>query len=90
MDFEGQRIAEWLLLRIIVAFGVLSFLVGFAVKDYQTMVYINGVGLALSCLLVLPDWPFFNRHQLKWLPAMKPGEKAAGWNLLGMQIPALW
>lgn len=73
MDFHGQRLAEQLLVRIIVAFAVVSFLVGYATGSFSTMVKLNGVGLAVTSLVVLPPWPFFNKHPLQWLPPLNPG-----------------
>lgn len=31
------------------------------------MLIIYGVGVILTCLITVPNWPFFNRHPLKWL-----------------------
>ncbi|PNH07576.1 Signal peptidase complex subunit 1 [Tetrabaena socialis] len=77
MDFVGQRRAENVLMAIVIAFAAVSFVVGYAQKDFALMVKINGVGLALALLVVLPDWPFFNLNQWKWLPALVPEEKPA-------------
>jgi signal peptidase complex subunit 1 len=75
MDFEGQKLAEWLLVRIILAFAAIGFLAGYVQADFMLMVYINAVGLALTCLIVLPDWPFFRAHPLKFLPALNPTDE---------------
>ena len=72
MDFEGQRLAEKLLVWIIVAVAVLSFLVGYATSDFTLMAKLNGAGLVLAALVVLPDWPWFNRKPLAWLPPLNP------------------
>lgn len=72
MDFQGQRLAEQLLLGIILVFAAISFVAGYAMKDFSLMVKINGVGLVLALLAVLPDWPFYNKHPLNWLPPLNP------------------
>ncbi|KXZ52451.1 hypothetical protein GPECTOR_9g495 [Gonium pectorale] len=72
MDFVGQKLAENLLMWIVVLFAAVSFVAGYALKDFSLMVKINGVGLALTLACVLPDWPFFNRNPWKWLPPLEP------------------
>ena len=54
MDFKGQRLAELILSRLLFLFGIVSFVVGYYQQDFMQMVYINGVGLALACLITLP------------------------------------
>lgn len=77
MDFEGQKLSEQLLMVILVLAAAISFIVGYALKDFQLMVYINGVGLALALIAILPDWPFYNKHPWKWLPPLNCEPKAA-------------
>lgn len=72
MDLHGQQLAEWLMVRILIAFAAVSFVVGYATASFATMVQINAAGLALTALLVLPDWPFYKKHPLPWLPALNP------------------
>lgn len=79
MDFEGQKLAETTLVRLLVIFGALGFLIGYLTSSFQLMVFINAAGLAVTLLLVVPDWPIFNKNTLQWLPALNPqgGETAA-------------
>lgn len=72
MDYQGQKLAELLLMRLIIALAAISFIVGYALGDFSLMCYVNAAGLALVCLVVLPDWPFFNRNGVRWLGALKP------------------
>lgn len=78
MDFKGQALAEKLLVYLLLAFAAIGFVAGFAAQNFLITVYVNGAGLALTLLLVLPDWPFYNRNSLKWLPAcpVEPVEPA--------------
>lgn len=76
MDFVGQQKAENLLIRLLIAFGALGFLVGYVLQDFSVMVYINGAGLALTLLAVVPDWPFYNTNPLNWLPPLNPGQSS--------------
>ena len=75
MDFVGQRLAEQVLMVILLASAATSFVVGYALKDFQLMVKINGVGLLLALACVLPDWPFYNRNPWKWLDPLEPESK---------------
>jgi signal peptidase complex subunit 1 len=77
MDFEGQKLAESLIYRLLVLFGAVGFVVGYAAGSFRLMVLINAAGLALTLLVVVPNWPIFNRHPLSWLPPLNPEDAAA-------------
>ncbi len=72
VDYEGQRLAEQLMMWFVMIIAAISFVVGFATADWWTMVYINAAGLALTSLVVLPPWPWYRRNTLTWLPALNP------------------
>lgn len=72
MDFAGQKLAEFLLVRILVAFGIVGFVVGYATSNFNLMALINAVGFIITVLLVVPDWPWFNRNPLPWLEPLNP------------------
>jgi signal peptidase complex subunit 1 len=74
MDFQGQKAAELWISRVLVAFAAVGFLAGYLLSNFLLMVYINVVGLAVTLLLVVPDWPVFNKHPLQWLPPLNPGK----------------
>jgi signal peptidase complex subunit 1 len=78
MDFQGQKYAEYLLVRIILAFAAAGFLVGYVLGSFQLMAIINAVGLVVTLLLVVPDWPLFNRHPLEWLQPLKGDAATSG------------
>ena len=67
MDWQGQKRAEMLMQVLLVAAAVAAFLVGYALGDFQLMLLIYAGGVALTALVTVPDWPFFNRSPLKWL-----------------------
>jgi signal peptidase complex subunit 1 len=77
MDFEGQRLAEQWLIKLLVLFAAVGFLVGYVTSNFSLMAYINAGGLAITTLLVVPDWPFFRRHPLNWLPPLNPVQQQA-------------
>lgn len=78
MDFQGQKLAEQLLVRLLIAFAAVGFLAGYAMGDFALMSYINAAGLLLTTVLVVPDWPMFNKQPLNWLPPLNPGQQVMG------------
>uniref|UniRef100_R7WA80 Signal peptidase complex subunit 1 n=1 Tax=Aegilops tauschii TaxID=37682 RepID=R7WA80_AEGTA len=54
---------------LLVASAVAAFLVGYAMADFQLMLLVYAGGVVLTTLVTVPNWPFFNRHPLKWLDA---------------------
>ncbi|EMS58414.1 putative signal peptidase complex subunit 1 [Triticum urartu] len=54
---------------LLVASAVAAFLVGYAMADFQLMLLVYAGGVVLTALVTVPNWPFFNRHPLKWLDA---------------------
>jgi signal peptidase complex subunit 1 len=46
----------------------LAFIVGYIKQDIKLALLIGLVGAALTFLIVVPPWPFFNRHPVQWLP----------------------
>ncbi|KAL2134222.1 hypothetical protein VTI74DRAFT_727 [Chaetomium olivicolor] len=68
IDFEGQKLAELLVNVALTLVGAVAFLVGYVLQDIKLAVYIALAGTAATFVLVVPPWPFFNRHPVKWLP----------------------
>lgn len=68
IDFEGQKLAEILVNVALSVIGVIAFIVGYITQDIKLAVYIGLGGTALTFLVVVPPWPFFNKHPVKWLP----------------------
>ncbi|EGP85031.1 unnamed protein product [Zymoseptoria tritici ST99CH_1A5] len=68
IDFEGQRLAEYLTYGLLSFVGALAFLVGFIKQDIYQIIYIGLGGTVLTFLAVVPPWPYFNKHPLAWLP----------------------
>ncbi|KAK6075381.1 microsomal signal peptidase 12kDa subunit [Seiridium cupressi] len=68
IDFEGQKLAELLATVLLASVGVVSFLVGFFLQNITLALKVGLAGTALTFLVVVPPWPFFNKHPVKWLP----------------------
>jgi len=78
IDFEGQKLAEWLATALLAIVGGIAFIVGFFLQDIKLALYIGLGGTALTFLLIVPPWPFFNRHPVKWLPVAGTEAKSQG------------
>ncbi|KAI0166223.1 SPC12-domain-containing protein [Xylariaceae sp. FL1272] len=68
IDFEGQKLADQLATILLSIVGAVSFLVGFILQDIALALKIGLAGTALTFLLIVPPWPFFNRNPVQWLP----------------------
>ncbi|KAF6135182.1 hypothetical protein GIB67_035253 [Kingdonia uniflora] len=64
---------------MLVAFDVVSFIVGYVIGSFRMMMLIYADGVVLTTLITVPNWPFFNRNPLNWLNpieaerSLKPG-----------------
>ncbi|GMY26479.1 probable signal peptidase complex subunit 1 [Fagus crenata] len=67
MDWQGQKLAEQLMQILLLAFAVVAFATGYILGSFQMMILIYAGGVVLTTLVTVPNWPFFNRHPLKWL-----------------------
>ncbi|KAK9090134.1 hypothetical protein Sjap_023311 [Stephania japonica] len=67
MDWQGQKLSEQLMQIMLVAFAVAAFLTGYFLSSFQLMLIVFAAGVVLTTLITVPNWPFFNRHPLKWL-----------------------
>ena len=52
---------------LIIIGAIVAFIVGYVLQSFALMVYIHFGVTAFVFLLVVPDWPFYNRHPLQWL-----------------------
>ncbi|KAI0976057.1 microsomal signal peptidase 12 kDa subunit-domain-containing protein [Xylaria arbuscula] len=68
IDFQGQKVAELLATVLLSIVGAVSFLVGFFLQDIALALKIGLGGTALTFLVIVPPWPFFKQHPVKWLP----------------------
>jgi signal peptidase complex subunit 1 len=86
-DFRGQSLADFLTTFLLVATSILAVIVGFTTQDIYKTLYIGLGGTTLTSLLVVPQWPFYNKKPELWLPA-RVQKAGAGRNvdLGGVQI----
>lgn len=74
MDYKGQQKAERFFQVVIVAHGIIGFIIGYLFQQFSYTVYTLAFGFALCCLIILPPWPYFRRNNLNW---QKPGPATA-------------
>jgi len=68
IDFEGQRVTDKATHSALVIISVLSFLAGFALQSLQTTFALFGASVFVLTLVIIPPWPVYNTHPVKWLP----------------------
>jgi signal peptidase complex subunit 1 len=67
MDYQGQKLSENLFYYIIILFGSVGWIYGYILQDFTYVFYSWSVGVAISMVLCVPDWPIYNKNPIKWL-----------------------
>ncbi|KAL4789546.1 microsomal signal peptidase 12 kDa subunit-domain-containing protein [Aspergillus venezuelensis] len=67
IDFYGQQLTETLSTVLLILSGVVSFFVGYISEDIYLSLWTGLAGTILTGLVVIPAWPFYNKHPEKWL-----------------------
>jgi len=81
IDFEGQRLAEMLTTVLLGAAGIIAFFVGYFTQDIRLSLYVGLAGTALTFLVIVPPWPFFNKNPEGWLPARMANTTPSSYNI---------
>jgi len=68
IDFEGQKTAEYLATALLIVVGGIAFLTGYFLQDIKLALQLGLGGSVVAALVVVPPWPFFNKHPVQWLP----------------------
>ncbi|KAH8653640.1 microsomal signal peptidase 12kDa subunit [Xylariales sp. PMI_506] len=68
IDFEGQKLADILANVLLSVVGAIAFIVGYLTQDITLALKVGLAGTAVTFLAIVPPWPFFNKHPVKWLP----------------------
>jgi len=55
---------------IILSFGGVGWIIGYFQQDFMIVFKFWLVGVVISVVLCVPDWPYFNRHPIKWLESV--------------------
>ncbi|CAM8980041.1 unnamed protein product [Rhodiola kirilowii] len=67
MDWQGQKLAEQLMQILLVSFALGGFATGYFLGSFLLMLQINGIGVVVTLIVTVPNWPWFNKHPLTWL-----------------------
>jgi len=81
IDFDGQRLAEGISTTLLSITSLIALIAGFVQRDIYMTMWIGLAGTLLAMLLVVPPWPFFNKHPQPWLGskiALPPGGIVVG------------
>ena len=70
MDYQGQKLSENLFYYIILLFGSIGWIYGYILQDFTYVFYSWSVGVGISLILCVPDWPIYNKHPIKWLESI--------------------
>ncbi|KAI8977806.1 microsomal signal peptidase subunit [Trametes punicea] len=69
IDFEGQKLAENIARHSLIVATAVSFVAGFALQSLRVTFGLFASSVVLLSIVVIPPWPIYNRHPVKWLPA---------------------
>lgn len=47
----------------------MAFIAGYVMQNIHITLWVGIAGAALTFLIVVPPYPFYKRHPVKWLPA---------------------
>ncbi|KAF8904973.1 microsomal signal peptidase 12kDa subunit [Mucidula mucida] len=75
IDFHGQRLVDQISKVVLVAAAIISFIVGFAMQSLQITFFLYGACIVVLALVVIPPWPMFNSHPVKWLSVSEEEKK---------------
>uniref|UniRef100_A0A7S3BMF8 Signal peptidase complex subunit 1 n=1 Tax=Haptolina ericina TaxID=156174 RepID=A0A7S3BMF8_9EUKA len=74
MDFKGQLHCERTFQILVVLFGIIGFIAGYIQQEFRITFLFLSTGGGISAVICLPDWPWWNRHPLDWVPAPEEEE----------------
>ncbi|KAL2866312.1 signal peptidase complex subunit 1 [Aspergillus lucknowensis] len=65
---------------------VIAFLTGYIFQDMHITLWVGLVGTLITGLVVIPPWPFYNKHPENWLVPLPGGTSAAGVVVDGVKV----
>ncbi|RKP15239.1 microsomal signal peptidase 12kDa subunit [Piptocephalis cylindrospora] len=74
IDFEGQHLTQRIAEVVVVGGTAVSYVVGYTTTSVYNSFLTFGASVALAILICVPPWPTFNKHPVKFLPALKAGK----------------
>ncbi|KAG8216037.1 microsomal signal peptidase 12 kDa subunit [Butyriboletus roseoflavus] len=76
IDFHGQKKADDIVRIALVSGTILSFVLGFALQSLRVSMGAFALSTVALALVVLPPWPVYNQHPVKWQPAQPTTSKS--------------
>jgi len=73
IDFQGQQLAQTVNYAMLIASGIISFIIGFVTENVYNTVWAGCAGVVITMLAVVPPWPFYNKRPVNWLPPRRVG-----------------
>lgn len=77
MDFVGQKLADKIHTMILWFGAAVAFCTGYLLGDFALMIQIYGGFAVVALIVVVPDWPFYNKNPIAWSTALKVDEDSA-------------
>ncbi|KAF9233904.1 microsomal signal peptidase 12kDa subunit [Melanogaster broomeanus] len=75
IDFHGEKKADDIVRIVLISSTVFSFVLGFALGSLRVTMGTFALSTLVLSLVVLPPWPMYNKHPVKWLPAQESPSK---------------
>ncbi|KAL3458014.1 putative microsomal signal peptidase subunit SPC12 [Aspergillus heterothallicus] len=86
IDFQGQQLTEILSTALLILSGAVAFLVGYIFQDLHLTLWTGLAGTVLTGLVVIPPWPFYNKHPEMWLVPLPGSAGRAGVMVDGVKV----
>jgi len=67
IDFEGQKLVENISRYLLIASGLIAFLVGYLAENIHLTLWIGLAGTFITLLITVPPWPMYNVNPQPWL-----------------------
>ncbi|KTW25614.1 hypothetical protein T552_03474 [Pneumocystis carinii B80] len=66
IDYEGQTKSEIFANIIVIFFSIAAYAIGFLQQNLIITLFIFIIGIITSILVIVPPWPIYNMHPIKW------------------------
>jgi signal peptidase complex subunit 1 len=77
MDLKGQRLCEALCFYLVLATTVGAFAAGVYTQSLKNLFLVYAGGVSITFLVGVPNYPWYNRHPLKWLDPIEQEQDEA-------------
>eukprot|EP00831_Metopus_contortus_P001662 TRINITY_DN10598_c0_g1_i5.p2 TRINITY_DN10598_c0_g1~~TRINITY_DN10598_c0_g1_i5.p2 ORF type:complete len:110 (+),score=16.60 TRINITY_DN10598_c0_g1_i5:173-502(+) len=67
VDFHGQKLVNQIYTWAFPIIAIVCFVIGYVLQNFRIAVWIYIACGILILILLVPGWPFLNRHPVKWL-----------------------